>query len=101
MFIGYVFRSEESVIFASMITAGIFLFFSNTIIPIENTSGNLISFSFLNPLILLDSAFKKVLLFGLSFSSIILELAVLFGFFIVFLVLTYFVKKITRREPSI
>jgi len=101
MFIGYVFRSEESVIFASMITAGIFLFFSNTIIPIENTSGNLISFSFLNPLILLDSAFKKVLLFGLSFSSIILELTVLFGFFIVFLVLTYFVKKITRREPSI
>ena len=97
MFIGYIFRSEESVIFASMITGGVFLFFSNTILPIENVSANLMNLSFLNPLILLDSALKKVMTFGLTFSSISWELIFLGWFFVFFALMTYFARRITRR----
>jgi len=97
IFIGYLFRSEEGVIFASMITSGIFLFFSNTILPIENVSQNLMKFSFLNPLVLLDSALKKTILFQFSFSSISSELIALGEFFIVFALLAYFARIITKR----
>ncbi len=97
MFIGYVFRSEESVIFASMIAAGVFLFFSNTLFPIENISSTFMSLSIFNPLIALDSAFKKVILFGLGFSSITSELTTFGIFFVVFAILTYLARKITRR----
>ena len=80
-----------------MITSGIFLFFSNTILPIENVSQNLMKFSFLNPLVLLDSALKKTILFQFSFSSISSELIALGEFFIVFALLAYFARIITKR----
>lgn len=98
MFIGYLFRSVESVIFASMITSGAFLFFSSTILPLESLSTNIFKFSFLNPLVLLDSALKKVMIFNLGFSEISFELSILFGFFVIFLFLTYFIRKITKRN---
>jgi len=97
MFIGYLFRSEESVIFTSMIVAGIFMFFSNVILPIESVSSNLFSFSVFNPLILLDLGLKKIMLFNFTFSSISLELSYLGGFLVVFAILTYLARKITRR----
>lgn len=96
-FIGYAFRSEESVIFASMTAASAFLFFSNIILPLESLSGGLIGWSFLNPLILLDSSLKKVLLFNLGFSFISFELIALGIFAVVFGILTYFARRITRR----
>lgn len=97
MFIGYLFRSEESVIFGSVIVAGVFLFFSNSIFPIQSAASNLINFSFFNPLIVMDSALKKIILFRFGFSSFGVELLYLGGFLIVFAFLTYLARKITRR----
>ena len=97
MFIGYLFRSEETVIFASMIVATVFVFFSNTVLPLENISSNLFRFSFLNPLVSLNSSLKKILFFGFSFSSIYTEIIVFGGFILVFLALSYVFRRLTRR----
>ncbi len=97
MFIGYLFRSEESVIFASMIVAGVFLFFSNIILPVQNISLGLMEISLFNPMVVLDSALKKIMLFGLGFGEIGTELIYLGGFTVVFLFLSYLLRKLTKR----
>ena len=97
MFVGYLFRSEEGVIFVSMIVATVFVFFSNTILPIENISRNLFRFSFVNPLVSLNLALKKILFFGFGFSSIYSELIVFGSFIVGFLLLSYFSRRLTRR----
>ena len=98
MFIGNLFNSEEAVIFASMITAGAFLFFSNIILPIENISSELMKLSSVNPLVLLNLALKKIILFNLGFGSIQNELIFLAIIAFVFAILSYFTKKITIRK---
>lgn len=60
-------------------------------------SPSLINFSFFNPLIVMDSALKKMVLFGFSFSSFGVELSYLGGFLVVFAFLTYLARKVTRR----
>jgi ABC-type multidrug transport system permease subunit len=98
MFIGYLFRSEETIIFASMIIATLFMFFSNAILPLENISSGLMKFAMFNPLVVSSLAFKKVVLFGLNFSAIGTELFVLAGFFVVFFGLTWLFRRMNRRS---
>lgn len=97
MFIGYLFRSDETVVFASMIIAALFMFFSNVILPLENISGGMMKFLKINPLVVSNLALKKVVLFGLGFGAIWGEVLILFGFFAVFFGLAYVFRRITRR----
>lgn len=97
MFIGYLFRSDETVIFSSMIVAALLLFFSNIILPLENISKELIKFLKFNPLVVTNLALKKIILFNLGFSTILNELLILSGFFIAFFILNCIFRKLTRR----
>ncbi len=97
MFLGYAFRSEETVIFSSVLVSSILMFFSSLILPLENISGKLFKIASYNPFVVLVNSLKKVYLFGLSFDSIWVGLVVLGGFFIVFGVLTYFMRRMTKR----
>lgn len=97
MFIGYLFRSEESVVFSSMIIAALLMFFSNIILPLENITGKAFQVLNYNPLVLSDLALKKIMLFGFGLDSIYLELGVLVGFFVFFFLLSCVFRLITRR----
>jgi ABC-type multidrug transport system permease subunit len=97
MFIGYIFRSEETTIFAAVLIAAILMFFSNTIIPIETISGTFNKFAIFNPLVVSEIALKKVILFEFGISSVLPELYILGGFLLTFIVLTYIGRKITKR----
>jgi len=97
MVIGYLFRSDETTIFASVLTATVLMFFSNTLLPIETISGSFKKFAMFNPLVVSDIAFKKVILFDFNLTAIFPELLILTGFFILFVILTYIGRKITKR----
>ena len=97
MFLGYIFRSEETIIFSAVLVASLLMFFSNLILPLENISGNLLKIASYNPFVLLENSLKKIYLFGLGFNSIFVELAVLGGFLIFFGVLAYVVRRMTKR----
>ena len=97
MFIGYLFRSEETIIFGSVLISALLMFFSNIILPLENISGNLKKFAMFNPLVVTDIALKKTILFGLNYSSLLNEILILSSFAVAFLVLTYVFRRITRR----
>lgn len=98
MFIGYLFKSEETIIFASMIFATILMVFSNTIIPIENISSNLLKITSFNPIIITEQALKKTMLFNLNFKNILNEIIILSSTILVFMGLTYIFRRLTRRN---
>ncbi len=97
MFVGYLFMSEETVIFSSMIIAALLMFFSNIILPLENVSHELVRFLEFNPLVVTNLALKKIILFGFGFGSVVDELLILAGFFIVFFSWSCVYRKLTRR----
>ena len=97
MFIGYLFKSEETTIFAGVLIAAVMMFFSNVILPVETIANNMKNIALLNPLAICDAALKKVFLFGMDLSFIANELYVLVGFFLLFAILSYFGRKITKR----
>lgn len=98
MFIGYLFKSEETIIFASMIFATILMVFSNTIIPIENISSNLLKITSFNPVIVIEQALKKTMLFNLNFKNILNEIIILCSTILIFMGLTYIFRRLTRRN---
>ena len=97
MFIGYLFKSEETTIFAAVLIAALMMFFSNTILPIETISSNFKSLAIFNPLVVCDLALKKVVLFGFEYSSFLKEIYILAGFLLVFGFLSYLGRRITKR----
>ena len=97
MFIGYLFRSEETTIFAAVLTASVLMFFSNTILPIETISSSFNKFAVFNPLVVSETALKKVILFDFNAFAVLPEIYVLGGFLLVFATLTYISRKVTKR----
>jgi len=97
IFIGYLFRSDEAVIFSAMIISTLFMFFSNIILPLENISSELMRFAVLNPLVVSNLALKKVILFGFSFSQLKEDFLILGIFIIVFFILSLIFRNTTRR----
>jgi len=97
MFIGYLFKSEETTIFAGVLVAALMMFFSNAMLPVETISNQLKNIALFNPLVVCDAALKKVTMFGLDLSYLSNELYVLAGFFLVFAILSFLGRKITKR----
>jgi len=97
-FLGYMLRSEESVIFSSVLVASFLMFFSDLILPLENISEELFKIASYNPLVVMQSSLKKIYLFGLSFGEIWVGLGILLGFVLLFGTLSYFVRKATKRN---
>jgi len=98
MFIGYVFKSDETTILATISVASLLIFFSNTILPTESIAGDFKYVAMYNPLFITDLLIKKTILFNAAIQSLIPEMLVLLGGMLLFLVLTLFGRKITKRK---
>jgi ABC-type multidrug transport system permease subunit len=98
MFIGYIFKSEETTIFAAILTSTVLMLFSNAIIPIEHITGKLKDVAMFNPSVLTDISFKKILLFNFSFGDFLTEIYALLGFIVFFLILTYVSRRANKRN---
>ena len=97
MFIGYAFKSEETITFSAVLIAGILMFFSNLILPLENISTKFLKFASLNPFVALENSLKKVYLFNLNINSLLPEIIIFIGVSIFFYILTYISRKLTKR----
>jgi ABC-type multidrug transport system permease subunit len=97
-FLGYMLRSEESIIFSSVLVASFLMFFSDLILPLENISEELFKIASYNPLVVMQSALKRIYLFELGFEEIWVGLVVLGCFVFIFGTLSYFVRKATKRN---
>jgi len=63
MLIGYLFNSEETSLLAAISFSSILLFFSNTLLPLENMPVTIKNIALLNPFVIGQQALNRLLLF--------------------------------------
>tara|TARA_Y100000310_G_scaffold345665_1_gene467950 strand:- start:10074 stop:11657 length:1584 start_codon:yes stop_codon:yes gene_type:complete len=100
MFIGHLFRSGETSLLAAIGIAFFMLFFSNTILPIESLPSYIANIVKFNPFIIAESIVKQVILFGANLATIAEPLYFLIGGAVLFFVLTFISRELTRRSVA-
>ncbi len=102
MFIGFIFKSEETATLGAISIGSLMLFFSNTILPIETLPIGIRDIARFNPFVLSVSVLKKIMLFGANFTnmfdSISLEVYMLFCFVVIFFVLAFVAREVTKSR---
>jgi len=96
--LGYLFKSEETVVLAAMSAAFVLLFFSNTILPIETIPTSLKWIANYNPFVISEHVLKKLILFGASFWSVFYEFYMLMAYLGVFAVFAFIARELTKRR---
>ncbi len=97
MLIGYLFKSEETVVMATFSLGSIFLFFSGTILPLETLPEYIRKIADLNPFVLGESILKKVMLFDFSLSQLGISLYYLLIYIGVLVIGVYLARKLSKR----
>ncbi len=97
MLIGYLFRSEETVVLAAFSLGSLLLFFSGTILPIEAMPEYVKDIAVFNPFVLGESILKKIMLFNLSFSELGYSLYILLAYILVLFTAVYFARKLSKH----
>lgn len=98
MLLGYLFRSDETVVLAAFSLGSLFLFFSGTILPLETLPESLQGIADLNPFVIGESVLKKIMLFNLGFTELGYSLYILLGYISVSLIAVYFARKLSKRS---
>lgn len=97
MFIGYIFKSEETITFASVTIATIFVIFSNILLPVESFLSSFSKLIVFNPLFIVDSAFRKIIIFNYDMAYLLNEIYILIGMFFLFFFLSWLGRIFTKR----
>lgn len=97
MLVGYLFKSEETAILASISIAAILMFFSNTIVPTETISGKLSSVVVYNPLVITDNLLRQMILFGTPMGKLLVPVYALIAEMLILFSLSYFSRKLAKR----
>ncbi|MEK6937126.1 MAG: ABC transporter permease [Nanoarchaeota archaeon] len=98
MLLGYLLRSEETVVLAAFSLGSLFLFLSGTILPLETLPESVKQIADFNPFVLGESVLKKIMLFNLSFTELGFTLYILLSYILVSFVLVYFARKLSKRS---
>ena len=102
MFVGYIFRSEETTTIAAITVCSIFMFFSSTILPLESMPLLLQKFAEFNPYVLSESALRQSVFFEFGFNQLIDVLLWLVAYsvfmFVIVLMLQRYMKVITLHK---
>jgi len=80
MLLAYMFNTKQTVTLAAVSVGIIFMFFSNTILPLETLSAVTRKVVMYNPFVITESILKKLLLFNAPFSEISILVYTLLGF---------------------
>ncbi len=98
MLLGYLFRSEETVVLAAFSLGILFLFLSGTILPLETLPESIRQIADFNPFVLGESLLKKIMLFNLSFSELGFTLYILLAYILVSFIAVYYARKLSKRS---
>lgn len=97
MLIGYIFNSEETSILGAIAVGGIFLIFSNTILPTESIPEALRQIAQYNPFIIAESVLKRLIIFNSPLGAVLNEIYLLVIYAVVLFALVLIVNKLTER----
>jgi len=98
MFIGFMFKSEETSTLGAISVGSLLLFFSNAILPIETLPSYISGIAKFNPFVISESILKKLLLFNSSLEVISVQIYMLLCFVVIFFVLAFVARELTKRR---
>ncbi len=98
MLIGYAFQTEETSTLATFSIATIFLFLSNTILPIESIPLGIRWIALFNPFVITDAILKKMILFDFGILEVLTEIYVLVAYAALFWAAVYLARLINKRK---
>ena len=98
MLVGYLFKSEETSLLATISLASLFLFFSSTILPLETLPESLKRVANFNPFVISEGILKKIMLFQSSFDVISQALSILFVYILFISLALYGIQKFIKTR---
>jgi len=98
IFIGYLFNSEETATLGAISITSIFLFFSNTILPIEALPEYIRKVIDYSPFIISESIIKKMIMFGAPITQFLESIYILAGISVGFILLSWAIRKFKRAK---
>ena len=99
MAIGYIFKSEETATLAAISIGSIFLFLSNTILPLESMPAQIGQIAQFNPFVIGDSLLRKALLFNAGFKSLLFQICLLLIYSAVLFAGIWIAHVISKKHP--
>lgn len=96
MLIGNVFNTEETAILASITLSSLFLFMSNTVLPLESLPEMIKQVAMLNPFVIAENLLRQTILYDMPLSSISSPIFLLFDFIIFTIIMLVLVKKFKK-----
>ncbi len=98
MLVGYWFKSEETTTLAAVSFSCVFLFFSNTILPIESMPSYVQTIAKFNPFVVAESLLRQALIFHSGILAFVGGILILLGWTALFLVITAILVKASGRS---
>jgi ABC-type multidrug transport system permease subunit len=97
MIIGYIFKTEETAILASVSLSCILFLFSSTIIPLEKMQEGIGVIAKASPFVLSQEILRQILIFGQGFASTVTELLLMHAYFVIFFIAVIY-AQMTEKE---
>lgn len=98
LFIGYLFKSQETSLLATICVGSILLFFSSAILPLETLPVALKKIAEYNPFVVSELLLKKIMLFKLEIMQLGEPLMLLLGYIIVLVLVVVGVHKYSKLK---
>ncbi|MEK6968945.1 MAG: ABC transporter permease [Nanoarchaeota archaeon] len=98
MSLGYLFKSDETGVLASISLGSFLLFMSGVVLPLESVSPLLRKITYFNPFVISEKIIHELFLFGASFKFIWTDVAILIGYSIVLFLIILFIERVIQKH---
>lgn len=98
MAVGYLFRSEETGMLASISLGSLILFLSGVIIPIESVSPALRQITALNPFVLAEKLIRQIFIFKQPLSNLWTDLLILLSYAVILFLVILIMESILYKH---
>lgn len=98
MLIAYIFKAEQTITLVTISIGSLLLFLSDIILPIESMPLFIQKIVMFNPFLVSEQLLKKVMLFGVGFSTLVPGILYLAGLSVVIFILILLNEKLIKRH---
>jgi ABC-type multidrug transport system permease subunit len=98
MLVGYIFKSEETSLLASISISSIMLFLSDLILPIESMPSYIAFFADYNPFVIASAMLRKTMIFNLSLGDLSGDILLLLCYAILLFALVFLVLIVSKKQ---
>lgn len=98
MSLGYLFKSEETGVLASISLGSFLLFMSGVVLPLESVSPLLRKITYYNPFVISEKIIRELFLFSASFKVIWVDVVTLIGYSVVLFVIILIIERIIQKH---